>query len=411
MYKQKNFEGQKHVKQKSRNMEGPSATAAVAVAVATTKPSYYSSPEEVDPSRIRFQHRLEKGSSSVAKKVVTNSFKVYLEPSQVQQVATKGGRGGRGGRGAKGVPAKLPALAIRTTRALVTKVGIKATLPQACTDKKLREYVENADNINLMAIGSEPVPEGVRFEILFFLDPADPEDQKLKALSNAAKKAFSEYLETETPVDYNEKTIFENLKSFVRVSEKVESEYMVMELSVKRTIDGKDQFPTPFVFHNEPLLWGSLMNMTFRANLEFKVSHVMMVGNDKASFKIYLSECTLVVSPKTSLSEEAQMKAERFEKMKQATLRGAGKTSASGTPTKAAEQHEEVDDDIPDSAEVDEDEVEQPPPPPPPPTKEKKKKAASKAVASSPLQHEETTTGEDQLIPTGIITTVGKKKA
>ncbi len=86
------------------------------------------------------------------------------------------------------------------------------------------------------------------------------------------------------------------------------------------------------------VLWDSLVQHSFRAEIDFKVNHVMLVGDDKASFKTYISSCKLVEVPKLAISETRQAQEAYTEKIKESvrkSMAGGGGAAASAVPTVA----------------------------------------------------------------------------
>lgn len=299
---------------------------------------YYKSPAEINASWLVFEKKPERAAKVAA--VKTTTFAVGMNPPSTSvaapvaapQEAGRGGRGGRGrgGRGGRGAAQKLGSLAIKISAGMRTKYGINVSIPTVGGEKDMTlvNYLkEHPRHINAMAAGMIPTPPGVHFEILFFLDPLEPEHQRLEELSNECRDAFETYVwDSGVPVKQDLKT-----NGFVRVSDKTEERYIVMMMSTMHTVDSAKFFPTPFYSQtNEPILWDALVNHSFRAEIEFKVSHVMLVGTDKASFKSYVSSCKLVEEPKLAMSDKQLVQQAFLDKMKDAVKQANALASASG---------------------------------------------------------------------------------
>lgn len=295
--------------------EVPSVPAVVEVAAKPAFQPYYKAPSQIDVSKLVFTMKPERVQSGPIK---TTTFAIGIKNPEVELAAQpvappvpgKGGRGGgRGGRGGRGAQvAKLGALAIKPTSSLRSKYGINFDINNSngTKDKEavLRPFKENPRLVNAMAAGMHPIPDGLHFEILFFLDPNDEEHQLLEQLSIQCRESFEEFTYSLAPGMVKAHLV---TNGFVRVSAKTDERYIVLSLSTMHTVEQSKFYPTPFYDQkNEVILWDALVNHSARANIEFKVSHVMMVGGDKASFKSYLSSCTLIEEPKIALSESRQ---------------------------------------------------------------------------------------------------------
>lgn len=335
-----------------------SSAALEAPAVATTvveKPAfepYYKPASYYDANRIRFVKK--SGGKSSVTGVVTTAFAIHVEPVggptpagapvDIPVAGGRGGRGGRGpagrgGRGGRGGQPRLPQLAIKPADPLFTKRGISLSVQTGMKNKlkdraTANKIMDCGDEINALAIGMMPLQEGHHFEILFYLDMKNPEDRRLKELSDEAREAFLTYTytpEISTTVRFSDKLIA-NTNGFVRTSENDES-YIVLQMSTMHTTEGGDKFyPTPFTYNEETVLWNALVRHSFRAEIEFKVSHVMLVNDDKASFKTYITSCKLIEIPKLAISAEQQGREEAAEKMRQAVLKAMADRKAAGAP-------------------------------------------------------------------------------
>lgn len=325
----------------------------VVTPIAADKPAfepYYKPASAYEGSRVRFTKKPERPGAA-ASGAVTTTFGIHVEPVGGFPVVvapvdvpmpTPGGRGGRGGRGAgrgrgrgAGGAPRLPALAIKPANGLLTRKGIAMSVQ---TGKKMADralankIMDSGDEINALAIGMMPLQQGHHFEILFYLDMNNAEDRRLKELSDESRDAFMAY--TYTPEIASTVRLSDNLvtNGFVRTSESGDN-YIVMQMSTMHTdAQGNKFYPTPFSLNDETVLWNLLVRRTFRAEIEFKVSHVMLVNDDKASFKTYISSCKLLEEPKMAISIEQQGREDAAEKMKQAVIKAMAERKASGAP-------------------------------------------------------------------------------
>ncbi len=297
--------------------------------------SYYKSPNQIDASMILFERKPERSGPSVIK---TTTFAVGMRTPEMAvatvtvqpppTAVTAGGRGAGRGRGrGRGVQVAKPApLAIKMNTAMRTKYGINiglSTVGGAAKDTTVVDRLkENPHLVNRIAAGIDEVPAGVHFEILFFLDPAEPEHQRLEQLSNECREAFEEFTYTLPHGVVSDKL---STNGFVRVSEKTEERYIVLTMSTTHTVDGKRFYPTPFYTQtDDPVLWHELVQFSFRSEVEFRVNHVMLVGADKASFKSYAASFKLVDTPKRALSDARQAQEAYVEKIKESIRKATG---------------------------------------------------------------------------------------
>lgn len=351
-----------------------------------TKSRGYNPPNEIDVSRIKFTKHSAKPGGQKKTGFKATSFGISLSPLVDQQQA-KGGKG-KGKTVVKTIP-----LTLTSVSALRSGMGVRASAPETADDK-VRKFIRNPNNVNLMSMGAIEKPDGVKFEILYYLDPTNPNDQALKELSAKCRTAYQEYMQSDQcDVEFDDGFI-DKVNGFVRTSKESQQDYIAMELST-RMVTKEDYEIVPTIFrHKETVfLWSDLMNMTFTAVVNFKVSHVMMIGKDRASFKIYVTSCELEGPPVRAESSETIARQDCFEKMKQQLMARSGvkvdvdDDNVSGTGgekgSRGGGEDEEEEGPIIEEADDDTDDAvksETPPPPPPPKVVAVKKVSSSAAL-------------------------------
>jgi hypothetical protein len=312
---------------KEESMDASTTAADATATQVVAKPafqSYYKSPNDVDATMILFEKKPDKvvaAGVKISTFVITLNNPTAMAASTAPKPKVAGGRGGRGGRGGQ---TKLPPLALKPLTSLRTKYGINVGISQVNgkkDDQLINHLKENPRHVNAMAAGMIPTPPGVHFEIIFFLDPNEPEHQRLEQLSNECREQFETFVWEKHSGIVNSKL---NINGFVRTSEKTDERYIVMSLSTMHTVEQQKFFPTPF--YNKPgetILWDALVRHSFRAEIEFKMSHVMLVQPEKASFKAYVSSCTVIDVPKLAVSEAQQANEAYMQSMREAVRSAA----------------------------------------------------------------------------------------
>lgn len=284
----------------------------------TAASSYYKSPAQFDVSTLQYTLKPKQAvgvGAGSGSGFDTTTFNITIRSPTADPVAAE-----EQGRRAAGQQ-RPSHFTIKPDIPLRTKHGISIAVAGKDKDKEqiLKQFRENPRIINGMALGTRPMPPDTHFEIIFFLDLSKEEDRTLERLSDSARDSFKEYIRRGSApgITLKRDAI---VNGFVRTSDTTDDRYIVCGLSTSHTVGSQTFKPTRFMSKNsEPIIWSALIRQTFFADIEFKVSHVMMVGTGRASFKVYVNNVQLIEEPKTSLSAERQAQ-EAYEQQMRAAV-------------------------------------------------------------------------------------------